>query len=346
MIVGSVMIAWALIASLYTYYTNKLVNTPAQFSFFIFYTLYLLLAFSFWEGDYDPKDIIATYLFFVFIPILVVNLHSRHSTFELAINHALRAFFLLFSLAIFYHAFRYGIDWTRPTFFNLDFFHKNGVSAIYEIVYIYILFKNKKSSKKVISLIIFIGMSCIVIIGSKTTFGLATLFTIGFFSRSLFVVLSLITLGVLVYLVFFFEDYSKSPFRTASYRGLLWRQAWKEIVASKTTFFLGNGPGSFVSTVKEYDLFGMEGTHNYILQIMHNYGLSGLLVFGVFFRNLWKRFGLFASPAAVAFWMFNLHALFDVGWIKGTGFFASLFLGIAIVIAIVQKNDKKEPLIL
>lgn len=336
-IVGAILSIWAVFLLIYIWLSSRITNTPLFYLFFMLYTVYVVVAFSFWRIAYDFKDIIATYLFFVFIPLIVINLNYTYTSFKRGLIAGIKVFFIIFSVAVFVHAFVFGIDWERSSFFGLEIFHKNGVSAFYEILFIFILFRNSRSFKLSVLLTILVGFTCLIIIGSKTTIALALLFTIGFYSRSLFKFSGLLLLCILIYLIFFISDLDTSPFRTASYRALLWEQAWQEIRATKTTLILGNGPGTFIAKIRAYELYGIEGAHNYIVQLAHNYGFLGLSVFFYFFRKLWQNFKIFDSPASVAFWMFNMHALFDVGWVKGAGFFASIFLGLAYIHAI-DKN--------
>ncbi|RAU82993.1 hypothetical protein [Pontibacter arcticus] len=342
-VVGAILGLWTLISGIYTYKTEKIVNVPDQLYFFIFFTLYILIAINYWEVSYDYKDIIATYLFFIIIPLLLVSLDYTYPSFCVAAHHALNAFFVIFSVLMFGHALLYGVDWERSYLFNNGMLHKNGISSIYEIVYIYVLYSKAKTSKNLLFYsIILTGGICLIFIGSKTSIVLAFIFTLALFSKILFFFLLILILVVLTYLVFFLNDINTSPFRTASFRGMLWEQAWEEITFSKTSLLLGNGPGTFISKIKEYGLFKIEGTHNFILQILHNFGIVGLGLFSKYFYRIARQFKIFSSPAAAAFWMFNMHALFDVGWVKGAGFFASLFFGLAIAEA--KKQVRHEEL--
>jgi O-antigen ligase len=120
----------------------------------------------------------------------------------------------------------------------------------------------------------------------------------------------------------------ESPLRNMVLRLLLWAQAWNEITASPTSVWLGVGPGTFAAAADLPGLEGIESPHNMLLQWWHSYGLLGLLLFAGFLAWLLRRFRVTSSPFLAAFWLFNLHALFDVGWVKGAGFVASVALGL------------------
>jgi hypothetical protein len=117
---------------------------------------------------------------------------------------------------------------------------------------------------------------------------------------------------------------------TVVQRFILWAHAWDQITASSATWWFGVGPGTFLAPLQIESLEGIAGTHNIVLQLWHSYGLLGLVLFTYLFWRLFRRFGFARSPFVAAFWLFNVHALFDVGWVKGPGFVASAALGLGI----------------
>jgi hypothetical protein len=92
-----------------------------------------------------------------------------------------------------------------------------------------------------------------------------------------------------------------------------------------------------VSSVNQFALGGKTAIHNYFLQLVHGFGAILLSVILAFFFWIYRRFGILSSGAAAAFWMFNMHSFFDVGWVTGQGFLASLVLGM--ILARGLRND-------
>ncbi len=311
--------------------------------FSIVFTVFLIVTFVTWSPAYDIKDVISTYLYFLVIPTLVYNICRLYPSFIPSAETGLTFFFYLFSGSVVLHTVIYGVDWERSNFFGIGILHKNGVSAFYEILYIITLYssrKNTSTAKKVF--IILLGMFCFIGIGSKTTLALAALFTLGLFARPIFYLCSYVAVVGLGYLVFYPGKIEDSPFRTATYRYLIWNQAWTEITKNPTAFFVGNGPGTFVSTTKEYELYGLDNTHNYLLQTWHNYGIIGACIFIGLFVGIYKSIGFWRSPAALAFWIFCFHGMFDVGWTKGPSFFASFCLGLALFYSYQYRTEQVQ----
>jgi hypothetical protein len=128
----------------------------------------------------------------------------------------------------------------------------------------------------------------------------------------------------------FFERSSLLVLGTAIDRLLLWTDALEEITRSWKRFFFGYGPGQYTSDVQQYDLSGQKDVHNYFLKIVHSFGVTTLTVIGSYFLWIFRRFGVLTSGSVAAFWIFNMHATFDVGWVTGQGFIASLVLGMTL----------------
>jgi len=112
---------------------------------------------------------------------------------------------------------------------------------------------------------------------------------------------------------------------------LLWQNAISDILASIKNTLIGLGPGMFSATTREFALYGKEAIHNYYLQFAHSYGLLGLVALAGYLLHIFSRYGVLRSGPAAAFWVFNAHAVFDVGWVAGTGLMASLMIALLLI---------------
>jgi len=292
----------------------------------------VLIARSQWEINFDSRDLIAEILFLWIIPFLLVSNIRYSKSFELALIKSIKGFFIISTISIALIGLFVGIDFDRSFFFNFRSFelHKNAVAVIYEIQYIYALYSAiQQKRRQVVLIIIGAGFLCFLIIGSKTSLLLMLLITLGLFKRK-FIFFGGILLIYGVLHVMIFEVDLESSFRTAYFRRLLWERAWVEITSTNGHLFLGNGPGTFQFQRREYGLYGVLGTHNIILQYLHNYGIIGFSIFVTFYIWIYKRIGFWLTPAGLSFWMFICHSMFDVGWTKSSGFFVCIFLGLAL----------------
>lgn len=332
-IIAFPLIFWALFLAFHISNSGKII-LPYSFSFYlVFFTLYAFGASFFWESNYDAKDIIACYLFFVIIPFVVLNIYVYDALFHYYIEKALLYFFLGFSGVMLFYGLIKGVDWHRANLFGS---HKNGIAAFYEIVFINALFsyKIKNGRNANFYFLILVGLLCEIIIGSKTSLLLACIFIVATFTKRIFWVLMFFFM-LTIFWVFFTTDYSQinslpdHPFYTAIQRFFLWQQALFEFTESFQDILFGNGPGTFISEVRYFSLLGKESIHNYYLQLLHHYGLIGTFIFFYFLRRIYIDIGIWKSSYAIAFWAFNFHAILDVGWVKGSGFFAALCLGLA-----------------
>lgn len=290
-----------------------------------------------WEPGFDVKDPVALLLFFCVVPSLVVAFAQRDPTWLDAARRTVGVAFVLSSGAIALWATIYGVDWERP-YFLLRVLHKNGVAATYEVLMLATLLEQRAWHRR--AGVAAIGLICLALTGSKTGLGIALVITTVVLLR--WVGVALVVGGLAASLGFIRANLALGgPLETAVQRFILWAQAWDDITASSSHWWFGVGPGTFTAPVVIKDLAGIAGTHNMILQFWHSYGLLGLALFALFFAHLARRFGFARSPFLGAFWLFNLHAMFDVGWVKGAGFVASAALGLGI--ADVLRREALEP---
>ena len=295
------------------------------------FLIVVLLGLQVWERPFDAKDPIALMLFFVVIPTLLCALAMGDYRWLKGSRATMRVVFAFWSLAIVSWAVAAGVDWQRDHIF-LDTLNKNSIAASYEVVMLSVLLNEPGYWSRIG--IGTLGLMCLALIGSKTALSLATLITLIALFGWMGVGLAVIGLGTAAIAFVSLGSLSfrpvelDSPIATAFHRIILWAQAWDEITASSFRFWLGVGPGTFKSVVTDLGLEGLGGTHNLVLELWHSYGLVGLSLFSGWFMSLGRRFGIVSSPFLTAFWLFNLHALFDVGWVKGAGFVASAALGL------------------
>lgn len=321
--------------------SKKIVRLSPIINYFFFaYTIFVLSAQFFWSS-YDLKDIVAIYVFFVFLPLLFINITFLHQAFLTAIYNALYFFFVISSVFIIFYGLKYGIDWGRPNFYEGFLFHKNGIATIYELLLIFVIYDIKRTKILKFLIVSVIGVCCLIIVGSKTALLVFFLFTLGRFSKYAFVIFLIGYIVSLTVIMSNNDNIEDSAFRTANYRVLIWNQAMNEIFNFPEAL-IGNGPGAFQSKVEKYGLQDVDNTHNYLIQLTHSYGFIGLVIFLTYFFAVLIKFGFWSSPFTVAFWAFNIHSLFDVGWVKGPGFFVCVIMGGIFCERIVYGHFRKD----
>jgi O-antigen ligase len=292
-----------------------------------------------WETPFDLKDPLALILFFCVIPSLLVALCLRDEGWLDAARRTVVAAFLLTSLAALAWAAAFGVHWQRNYFF-LPILHKNSVAAVYEVLLMASLLHQRAWHRR--AAIAGLGLLCLAVVGSKTALGLALAMIAVILFR--WVGVALVAGGLAASLGFIRANLSlDAALETVVQRFILWAHAWDQITESTSHFWLGVGPGTFLAPVQIESLEGIAGTHNIILQFWHSYGLLGLVLFTVVFWRLLRRFGFARSPFIMAFWLFNLHAMFDVGWVKGPGFVASAALGLGIADVLRREARAAQP---
>ncbi len=323
---------WGLFTLINLNKQSTIFNYTFPFSLLSVFFIYIIFSYPYWEDNFDSKDLIAEILFLWIIPFIIVSNIRYSKSFEFALIKSLRYFFVASTFLILVIGLFVGVDFDRSFFFSFQSFdlHKNAVAVIYEVQYCYALYTGIQQKKKLGTLLIILfGFLSLLIIGSKTALLLMLLITFGLFNRWLFILGGvLVAYGILHIMVFDVD--LESVFRTAYFRRLLWEQAWAEIISTKTHLYLGNGPGTFEYHGEEYGLQGIHGTHNLFLRYFHNYGLFGISIFTSLYIWLFRRTGFWTTPAGLSFWIFVTHSMFDVGWTKSSGFFISLFLGLAL----------------
>lgn len=311
--------------------------------FFVAYLIMFLVSKSFWLPGYDTKDIISSLLFFSLIPSLF---HSLSHSYENTILLGITTFWFFLCFTICFWGLESGIDFQRSTIFNIPYLHKNGVATFIEMGYVVTLFSGK--NKKIISKF-FIFMLCsisLLFVGSKTAILLVTFISLFSAERlsSLFFLVPRLLITFLLLLFLFIEQIYEvlvnvENLYTASLRFVLWDKALSDVLVSYISFIFGIGPGNFeVSELKIGGLELIDSPHNYILSILNSYGLLGLVVFGVYFLyifSLSKQKNILNTYFFLAYMLFFLHSLFDVGWVKGSGFFIAMITGLMFI-----KNEK------
>jgi hypothetical protein len=288
----------------------------------------------FWKANSDLKDVVGLYTFFVIVPSLYVASSRVIKDLEAHVHRALQIAFFGTTAIVLIDLVTNGFSLYRSKVLGLN---KNGVAFFFEVIYCYILFSSRDESGWWTATVIGVGFTTLLLILSKTSIGFGLVFTLGYFSTVLFY-LSSILLGVAgLSIMFFFDRSSLFLLGTAIDRFLLWSDALEEITHSWIRFLFGYGPGQYVSDVQQYGLASKRNIHNYYLQVVHGFGGVTLAVIGAYFLWVFRRFGVLTSGPVAAFWIFNLHATFDVGWVTGQGFLASLMLGI-----ILAKNPRNS----
>jgi hypothetical protein len=278
----------------------------------------------FWQANSDLKDVVGLYTFFIIVPLLYLAAYRSIDNLGTHVHYALQVAFFGTSVIVLADILINGFSFYRSQIIGLN---KNGVSFFFEVIYCYLLFNSRNGSGWWTATVIGVGLTTLFFIFSKTAIGFGVVFTLGYFSSVLFV-LSLVLIGVIgVSIMLFFDRSSLLVLGTAIDRLLLWTDALEEITRSWTRFFFGYGPGQYVSDVHQYALADKKNIHNYFLQIAHGFGAITLAVIVSYFFWIFRQFGVLASGPVAAFWIFNLHATFDVGWVTGQGFLASLTLG-------------------
>lgn len=312
--------------------------------FTVFYIITFVISNIFWNQDYDKKDIISSLLFFSLIPIVYNSLATQyHNVIHLSIT----TFWILLCISICFWGIDNGIDFSRSMIFNLQNLHKNGVATFIEMGYVVTLFStNEKSYPKRILLFI-LCFTALVIVGSKTAILLVffvTILPINILIRLFFLLPIFLVVLFFITLINFEDIYDilsgTDELFTASLRLVLWDKAISDVTGSIKTLIFGIGPGSFDSTTLTIgDLSLVESPHNYIISIFNSYGIVGLILFGSYFSNIFiksrtKKY--YISSFFLAYVLFFFHSLFDVGWVKGSGFF------IAMITGLMFNNNKNE----
>lgn len=287
-----------------------------------------------WNEGSDLKDVVGLYLFFIIIPCTYVALDKTFEGVEPYVAVAFRTLFFGTAVVVLLDLILNGFTVYRATVFSIN---KNSVSYFFEILYAYLLFESRDRSSTWTATIIVVGYATLLMIFSKTSIGFGFAFTVGYFSSVLFFLSGIALAAIVVSLMLTADPASLFVLRTAVDRFLLWQDALQEITYSIQRFFLGYGPGNFVAEVREFGLFGKRNIHNYFLNIIHSFGAVTFSVIATYFAWIVQRFGILTSGPVAAFWMFNLHSTFDVGWVTGPGFLASVVLGMILAHGI--RND-------
>lgn len=291
----------------------------------LLFTVVISVDLLFWPGAYDSKDIVGLYLFYIIIPSIYVSLNKSFDNVGAYTDKAIAIFFFIVSAGVVIDIVISGFSVYRSTIFG---FNKNAVAFFFEVLYCYLLFESRDRSGMWTATIMSVGMVTLMLIFSKTSIAFGLVFTMGYVFPQLFLP-ALFGLGVVGgVLTFTYDRASLTVLGTAVDRALLWFDAIDKITHSWTRFLFGYGPGTFVSTVSQFSLAGKTAIHNYFLQIAHGFGAVMLAVILGFFYWIYRRFGVIRSGAAAAFWIFNMHSFFDVGWVTGQGFLASLIVGL------------------
>ncbi len=304
---------------------HGLARVPTLWHFFLLFAALAVAESPAWGGAYRVTNFLGTLTFLFAIPSIVIGLSVGQPGALRQLERGLIASFWIFSTCTLVYGLGAGIDFDRYVVFVPNM-QKNGVGAIYEMLFLYTFASARRNVLMQLGAL-FTAVPALLVIGSKTAIALSLLFAISLWARWLFVVGAPAALVGVIWEALKF-DY-ESSLRTAAFRLLTWQQAWREIAASTQTFFFGNGPATFISRISVF-VEEIPGTHNIVLQFWHDYGLTGLLVMVLLFGWIWRRFGVLASPGIACFWLFNLHGLFDVGWVNGPGFVAGLVLGLGI----------------
>lgn len=324
--VGFALVIWGALVTRRSILDGRAIMSRALLLFVAAFLVLVVVGYPRWEQPVDLKDAAAVLVFFAVVPTLMVSLSLRDDRWRDAARVTLAFAFVAFSILIVAWAAVYGVDWRRNIFL-LPSLHKNGVAATYEVLLLTTLLDRRAWHQR--AGVAAVGLLCLALVGSKTALGLALIMITIILFRWVGAAAVLIVLAA----SFGFIRANlalEGPLETAVQRFILWAHAWDQINESAGHFWFGVGPGTFVAPVQVQSLAGIAGTHNIILQFWHSFGLLGLLLFSLFFLHVARRFGFARSPFLAAFWLFNLHAMFDVGWVKGAGFVAAAALGLGI----------------
>ncbi|MCU0351366.1 MAG: O-antigen ligase family protein [Flavobacterium sp.] len=321
---------------LFTLFINKFqINSIFKY-FTIFYTINFVISNVFWNQNYDKKDIISSLLFFSMIPVVYSSLAVEYRN---NIQAAIITFWILLCLCICFWGIDNGIDFSRSMIFNLQNLHKNGVATFIEMGYVVALYSlgKKRYAKKIILLLLcFVSL---LIVGSKTAILLVffvTIVPINILIRLFFLLPIFLVILFFVTWINFEEIYDflkgTDELFTASLRLVLWDKAISDVTESTKTLMFGIGPGSFDSTSLTIgDLSLVESPHNYVISIFNSYGIIGIGLFGFYFSKIFikSRFkNYYIDFFFLAYILFFFHSLFDVGWVKGAGFFIAMITGL------------------
>lgn len=319
-----VLASWAAVLAVSAASGDGLPTLPTLWQFLAGLAVVVLAEAFTWPPHYRLSSLAGTVMFWFGIPSLMVALAVGRPGVLRELERGVIAAFWILSACTLAYGLGAGIDLERDVVF-VPQMQKNGVAAIYEALFLY-TFASARGRVPFQLGVLLVAALALLIIGSKAAFVLSLLFAIGLWARWFLVFAAPAAVVGVSWQALKFDF--ESSLRTAAFRLVTWGQAWQEIRASAETLFLGHGPGAFVSNVQVFDPLGTPGTHNIILQMWHSYGLIGLFLVAGLFLWVWRRFGLLASPGIASFWLFNAHALFDVGWVKGPGFVAGLLFGL------------------
>lgn len=307
-------------------YKAQLVGLNKQFiviNYGVLFALFFLFSLLFWDR-YDKMDVAAILLFFVITPYTVSNFLKANRNFIHYVNNVLFANFWFFSSFLILFGLANGINLDRELIFGI---HKNGWAYLYEMLFIYIIYHNINSGKLKKGILIFVGFLSLLIAGSKTSIALVLFLFIGLLGTyAFYFALSILLVAVLY--VFYNLVYDVTFLKTAVFRLQLWSKAIEEITKSWETIFFGNGPGTFVFDYNLPGVYLKENVHNYYLQYIYSYGILSFIVFFIYLIKLIPFRKMVLYPSVMVIVIFTLHSFFDVGWVKGQGYLASVFLGL------------------
>jgi O-antigen ligase len=324
--VGLALAAWGGMVGRRSVLDGRIIVNRSLLAFVPVFLVLVLVSYPRWDAGTDLKDPVAAILFFSIVPSLIVAFSLRDDDWLDAARRTVTVAFVLFSLVIVAWTAVNGVDWRRAAFL-FPTWHKNSVAATYEVLLLSTMLDRPEWHRRLG--VAALGLVCLALIGSKTGLGLTTMFVVVILFR--WVGVAGIVLVLAASFGFIRANLAlEGPLETAVQRFIMWAHAWDQITASPSHWWFGVGPGTYVAPTILLSVVGIEGTHNILLQFWHSYGMLGLMLFGALFVHLARRYGFARSPFLAAFWLFNLHALFDVGWVKGPGFVASAALGLGL----------------
>jgi hypothetical protein len=324
-----VLFVWLSFPTVRGYTKLHLDTTRYPLAFGASFVGFLIVASPFWEGGVDLRDPIGVILFYVLIPLSVFYLCRLKQKVKKRVYAAFVFLFALFFVLALGKIASQGIDLGYGRFY---FHNKNTAGMFFEVVYCYVLFEEKDRPWYQSLLIIAAGGITLISIASKTSIAFCSVFTLGLLSRRLFW-WGMIVLGIAgSYVTFTLVDIQ--GLATAYQRLLLWNDAFQKLTTSWSSILFGYGPGTYSSGVRQLGLYGKEAIHNYYIQYAYSYGVPALGALGLYLFQIFRRFGVIRNGATAGFWVFNAHAVFDVGWVAGAGLLASLMLGLLLSITL------------
>lgn len=323
------------------FYFKRIVIPKFLVYFGCLFSVLLVFLVSFWKSDFDFNDIVAVYLFFLIIPILICSICFNYDNCKDIFNKIIIISYWIVVIIVLLKGFIDGIDFERSEFLSFGICNKNGFAMMFEVLFIYVLFLTEKSTKNLARIVIqiIIGMLCSLIIGSKTSILLVVIFTIYYFlNLSVLSITIFFTCGVSSLYYCYLHGYFLN-LNTVYSRFMLWEEVTALTTSDLIVFMFGNGPGTFKSSIKLWDLYLIESPHNYILHILHGYGIVVVSFFIYYFKGVIYTERISFKPAYNSFFIFFLHSFFDVGWTKGSGFLIAFISGI--LMFYMSSNDNK-----